>query len=623
MKRIHRLSAAVCAAVLFCTAMPLTAWAETDAAYKTPSGLAFGAVKDAIEDYAENNKDKYTAFSAAVVSGEEVLYEGAFGQIDRNAGTPADADTCYEWGSISKTMVWVSVMQLWEQGRIDLEADIRTYLPEKFFRHLKYDDKITMLNLMNHNGGWAENFWALQSSDETAFVSLEKALRDTEPTQNTRPGAISSYCNWSAALAGYIVERISGETFGDYVHHHILEPLGMEHTAVMPAHEDNAWVKEQRKKVQCASQNALGRWKETGSQLNYIQLYPAGAVTGTIGDMAKFAQSFVQDPCPLFDKPETINEMLKPSVTLGESGIPGFCHGLIPELHGEKVFYGHNGAVGGFSSNFLFDLESGVAAVVMMIGSGDPTARIPEIVFGESELPEYEAKTPLTGDYSGIYYGLRAQWHGPVKWIYGLTGMAPFTKSGDNYTALGVANITPLGDGIGHFEQQGIKMFAAFSEQDGNKLLSIGGLAGYQTSTWITVCNIIAVLFVIIMLIGLLLLFIKLIQRIAKARKNYIGRGWITVSQLLRPIALALPILYMVLFYGSQYGFTRVQGYLLCGAEIIIMLVFAMTAVKSLLAMFNKERGEAGACKYFVNFIANGFSAFALAALELIRFWGI
>jgi hypothetical protein len=259
----------------------------------------------------------------------------------------------------------------------------------------------------------------------------------------------------------------------------------------------------------------------------------------------------------------------------------------------------------------------------MMIGSGDPTAKIPEIVFGESELPEYEAKTPLTGDYSGIYYGLRSQWHGPLKWIYGLIGITPFTKNGDNYTALGVATLTPLGDGIGRFEQQGIKMFASLSEQDGSKLLSIGGVQSYQTSTWVTVCNIFVVLFVIIMLIGLLLLLIKLIQRIAKVRKKYICRGWITVSQLLRPIALALPILYLVLFYGKQYGITKVQGYLLCGAEIIIMLIFAITAVKSLLAMFNKERGEAGAFKYFVSFAANGFSAFALAALEMIRFWGI
>ena len=137
------------------------------------------------------------------------MYEGAFGYADRENGIVADADTVYEWGSISKTLVWVSVMQLWERGEIDLEKDIREYLPENFLRKLKYDDPITMLNLMNHNAGWSENVWAFQTDDEEEIKSLGEILQETEPVQVYRPGEVSSYSNYGAALAGYVVECIT------------------------------------------------------------------------------------------------------------------------------------------------------------------------------------------------------------------------------------------------------------------------------------------------------------------------------------------------------------------------------------------------------------------------------
>ncbi len=623
MDRIRKLAAGICAAVMLSTAMPLTAFAKNDDAYKTPSGLEFDKVGEAIEEYAEKNKSEYTAFSAAVVSDEEVLYSGAFGEIDRDAGTPADADTCYEWGSISKTMVWVSVMQLWEQGKIDLNEDVRTYLPDHFFGHLKYDDKITMLDLMNHEGGWGETFWSIQTDDENAVKPLEQALKASEPAQNTRPGAVSSYSNWGAALAAYIVERISGETFSDYAHKHIMEPLGMEQTAISPAHDDNEWVKTQREKVKCAAQAMPGVWTEAGSQLTYIQLYPAGAVTGTIGDMAKYAQSFVQDPCPLFEKPETLAEMLKPSSTLGDTEYPGFCHGLMPHLYGDRIYYGHSGGTNGFTSDLLFDVESGTAAVVMMIGSGEPVSKIPEIVFGNASVPEYEAKAPLTGDYSGIYFMLRGTLHGPLKLIYSVLGTTPFIKDGDKYSALGIAAITPLGDGVGVLEQQGIRMLTALSEQDGEKFINIGGVQSYHTDGWMLIGLVCLVLYIIIMIIGFLLLFIKLIQRITKSRKKYVGMGLITISQILRPVVLALPVLCMLLFYSYQYGLSRLQGYLLCGAEFVIMLVFAAAAIRSLTAIFNQARGEAGVFKYSISFLTNAFCVFTMIALELIRFWGI
>ena len=270
----------------------------------TPTGIAYGNIGTAIETWASENPSDYSSFVTAVFDGDGIIYQGAFGFTDKENNIAATTDTVYEWGSVTKLTVWVSVMQLYEQGRIDLNADIRTYLPEGFRKNLKYDDPVTMLNLMNHNAGWGEGTWSIQTADPEEIVSLGDALSQSEPPQIYRPGEVCSYSNWGAALAGYIVECITGQSFADYVHENIFEPLGMEHTSILPDHSDNARVQEKRTELVSYSFDGSA-WNSNGHQLIYINLYPAGAATGTIGDMALFAQSFVREDNPLFEKSET------------------------------------------------------------------------------------------------------------------------------------------------------------------------------------------------------------------------------------------------------------------------------------------------------------------------------
>ncbi len=145
-KILSAILSAVTAFSIFCTPVQ----AEENS---TPSGIEFVNIGTEIDSYAAENEDSFASFAAAVFSGDEVLYSSHFGFIDRENQIAADENSVYEWGSISKMFVWVSVMQLHEQGKLDLEADIQTYLPEGFLTKLKYDEPITMINLMNHNAG--------------------------------------------------------------------------------------------------------------------------------------------------------------------------------------------------------------------------------------------------------------------------------------------------------------------------------------------------------------------------------------------------------------------------------------------------------------------------------------
>ncbi len=111
------LSAAMACAML-CT--PVQAAENT-----TPSGIAFDNIGTEIEAFAEENKDSYASFATAVFNGDEVLYSKHFGYIDRENKIVADENSVYEWGSISKMFIWVSVMQLHEQGSLTLTQTFR------------------------------------------------------------------------------------------------------------------------------------------------------------------------------------------------------------------------------------------------------------------------------------------------------------------------------------------------------------------------------------------------------------------------------------------------------------------------------------------------------------------
>ena len=132
-----------------------------------------------------------------------------------------------------------------------LDTDIREYLPEGFLTKLQYEDeKITMMNLMNHNAGFQESFYENQSCDkEEIYNNLEEALRACECYQAYHVGEYTAYSNYGAALAAFIVERVSGQDYRDYVRDNIFKPLNMEHTSIDPLITDNSYVKEKREEL--------------------------------------------------------------------------------------------------------------------------------------------------------------------------------------------------------------------------------------------------------------------------------------------------------------------------------------------------------------------------------------
>ena len=151
-----------------------------------PSGVGLDEIGAEIEAFAEEHEDTTVGFSTAVFNREGVIYSGYFGFANEEDGIAVNAQTVMEWGSVSKLTVWVSVMQLWEQGKIDLNEDIQVYLPHGFLKMLAYEKPITMLDLMNHTAGFEDIAFGLNAEDEESILSLEEALLKYQPEQRFR-----------------------------------------------------------------------------------------------------------------------------------------------------------------------------------------------------------------------------------------------------------------------------------------------------------------------------------------------------------------------------------------------------------------------------------------------------
>ena len=244
-KIISALSAVLLAVSSFGTS--LTASAEA-AERQTPSGIAYSDIGGSIDSFIKEREAGLASCEVSVFDSDGVIYNGYYGYSDIENNVAADENTVYEWGSTSKMLVWTSVMQQWERGNIDLEADIRTYLPDGFLTKLQYpDEKITMLDLMSHKAGFQESFYENQeAAPDDVYDSLEDAVKACECWQAFHVGEYTAYSNWGTALAAFIVEQTSGEDYVTYVNENIFEPLGMEHSSIDPLQRDNEWVAQKR-----------------------------------------------------------------------------------------------------------------------------------------------------------------------------------------------------------------------------------------------------------------------------------------------------------------------------------------------------------------------------------------
>lgn len=395
----------------------------------TPSGIEYAKLNSEIMNYIEERKEGTASVSISVFERDKTISKIIYGYADIENKVAADENTVYEWGSISKLLVWTSAMQLFERDKLDLNKDIREYLPDDLLTKLEFADKITFLDLMNHRAGFQETVYGIEFDDPGKLTGLEEALRSSEPSQIYKPNTTTAYSNWSTALAAFIIERISGMDYGEYVIENIFKPLNMTKTAVKADLSDNDWVKMQRSKINTYS-ILRDSYEVFGKNISYINLYPSGSATGTLDDLCIFAKAFAVaegEISPLFMKRETLDTMLSPSFFYTNTEIARNRYGFWTMEFGKQTL-GHGGNTNGFSSMMMLEPESGLGIVIMTNEQAETAYNygLLSFIFSHRKADE---NIRADHDISGIYFGKRTVEKGFARISKYIAGILPISKT--------------------------------------------------------------------------------------------------------------------------------------------------------------------------------------------------
>ncbi len=269
------------------TPAPSTSATATGVLPQTPHALTREDVEAWLDGYVPYALERGGVAGAVVVVVKDgkVLLQKGYGYADIATRKPVDPDTTlFRPGSVSKLFAWTAVMQLVEQGKLDLDHDVNAYLD---FTVPPYDGQpVTMRNLMTHTAGFEESAKYLIGAEPWAAPSLDRYLKENMPERIFPPGKIPSYSNYGATLAGYIVQRVSGQPFADYIDQHIFAPLGMQHATVRQPLPANL-----RPLMSSGYEDATGKPKP----FEIVGPAPAGSSSVSGADMARFMIAHLQD----------------------------------------------------------------------------------------------------------------------------------------------------------------------------------------------------------------------------------------------------------------------------------------------------------------------------------------
>ena len=244
-------------------------------------------------------------------------------------------ESLFRIGSISKTFTWLSIMQLAERGKLELDDPINDHLPDALdVPDEGFERPIRIVDLMNHTAGFEDILQGLFVGADVAPLPLQEQLRQRRPHRVREPGKVMAYSNYSTALAGAIVAHVAGMEYESYVEQNILVPLGLAHTTFREPYEPTAGLPQPMSPALAAhlSQNVESRnggWQAIPHE-HIVSMAPAGAAASTAADMARYMLALL-DPRRLEEagvlQAETFAQMREPSFQ-SAPGMPAMHHGF-------------------------------------------------------------------------------------------------------------------------------------------------------------------------------------------------------------------------------------------------------------------------------------------------------
>ncbi len=375
---------------------------NTSKAQENSSLQEFEAFADGVFKTLLAEKHIAGATFSVVHKGEVMTRKGyGFANVDQNLYVNPET-TLFRIGSISKLFVWIGVMQMVEQDKLDLDRDVNEYL-QAFKIPDTYDQPVTLRSLMTHTPGFEDKLYQLFVVDEKDMLPLEEVLKNQLPKRVRPPFKQASYSNHGTGIAQYLVELASGMPFVEYAERYIFDPLGMQRTTI-----------RQPLPAGLASDMSMGYAYKDGKFIEkpfeLIPLQSVGSASTTASDMARFMNALLNNTCLdgqcLLDS-ATYALMTKPAFVHAIGTNPALLGFMDVSFNGHRIF-GHGGSTFLFHSLMVifpedstgifysFNSEAGAASSMKAIEYlGDylfPDTRplTPTIELGEDYLKDFE-----------------------------------------------------------------------------------------------------------------------------------------------------------------------------------------------------------------------------------------
>lgn len=364
---------------------------------------------------------KVPGIAVALVKDGEVLFAKGYGKADLATGQAVDpALTLFRAGSNSKVLVWTAVMQLVEEGKLDLNKDINEYLDFAIPAQLHSGNQappITLHHLLTHTAGFEEVITETIVLEEKELRPLYEYLQIRMPARVAVPGAVAAYSNYGAALAGYIVERVSGMPFHEYVEKHIFAPLEMHHSTLeqpLPAHLSPYMAQGYR----------FSRGRHIPGAFEYIQPYPAGSLTSSTLDMAKLMLAHLQLGAYGENRilKEETTQLMQAQHYTSHAELPGMAYGFIENyVNGYRILE-QGGDTGLFHTGLYLIPEEQVGLYVAynMVGTGPARTDLFKAFMDRyfpGEPSPAEPPRPIApgtaANYAGTYHSSRSNFTMP------------------------------------------------------------------------------------------------------------------------------------------------------------------------------------------------------------------
>lgn len=339
-----------------------------------------------------------------VVANGKVLFSHGYGYADIDRNIPVDGQrTLFRPGSVSKLFTWTALMQQVELGKVSLDDPIDKYLdftiPANGRTH-----PILVRHLLDHTPGF-EDLGGITAESVSDLIPLDTFLKNPKniPARVREPGVETSYSNYGSAIAGYIVQRVSGEKFADYIDKHIFGPLGMTSATFRePLTGDRA--------ANMATGYKLVDGKLVAKPYElYSNIMPAGSVSATGPDLARFMLAHLGDGRlgnVRILKPETMR-LMRTSLTRNAPSLQPLAHGYMVLREQGPRLIGHGGNTADFHSYMVLAPEANFAFFVSTTGGqgsyGGRTELMNAIigrVFPTAPAPRWTGKAaPTVGSY--------------------------------------------------------------------------------------------------------------------------------------------------------------------------------------------------------------------------------